>query len=395
MNKKQFLSLLLLLVVVGGLGLYVSRRNNGGWSPAGANPGQPVLADFNVNDVARVRIQQNQALLDLRKKSEIWTVAQRSDYAANFQQISEFILKMHDLKAVQTIEAGPSQRARLEVEEPGKGAKSGTLVEFLDSTDKPVRRFILGKSHTHKSGEASPTGEGGWPDGRYILPALDSAQVDVVSDPLSSAEPKPDQWLDKNFFKIEKPSSIALASTVATNSWKISRDSETAEWKLDASKPGEQIDSAKTSSFASALANPSFSDLATNLAEANSNLAAGLRLTFQTFDHFTYDLVVSTNAGENYLLTVKVAAEPPKERTPGKDEKPDDKKKLDQAFADQRKQSDEKLKREQSYEKWVYQVSKWSLDSVLKERGQLLVEKKPEPKPGATNAPPPEILPQK
>ena len=73
----------------------------------------------------------------------------------------------------------------------------------------------------------------GWPDGRYIMVGTGSKTVAVISDPLSNMEPKPDQWLNKDFFKVEKIRSIAVAYPVATNSWKVTRDSETAnDWKL-------------------------------------------------------------------------------------------------------------------------------------------------------------------
>ena len=75
-----------------------------------------------------------------------------------------------------------------------------------------------------------------------------------------------------------------------------------------------------------------------------------------------------------------MAADIPKERTPGKDEKPEDKAKLDKEFKDQQQKLEDKLAQEQAYEKWVYLVSSWTVDSLLKDRSQLLVEKKGEPK---------------
>ncbi len=70
-----------------------------------------------------------------------------------------------------------------------------------------------------------------------------------------------------------------------------------------------------------------------------------------------------------------------KERTPGKDEKPEDKLKLDKEFNDHKAKLEEKLKAEKAYEKWTYVVSKWSIEPLLKDRKDLLVEKKEEPKP--------------
>jgi hypothetical protein len=85
-----------------------------------------------------------------------------------------------------------------------------------------------------------------------------------------------------------------------------------------------------------------------------------------------------------------VTAQIPKERTPGKDEKPEDKTRLDKEFKDKQKNLEDKLSQEQKYGKWIYLVSNWTFDSLLKDRSQLLVEKKEEPKkdekPAATDS---------
>jgi len=117
-------------------------------------------------------------------------------------------------------------------------------------------------------------------------------------------------------------------------------------------------------------------------------------VTLDTFDNFTYTVNVGQKTNDNYAMTVKVAAQLPNDRTPGKDEKPEDKAKLDKEFKDNQKKLADKLDQEKTYEKWVYLVSSWTLDPVLKERGQLLVEKKDEkkdekPAAASTEVPPP------
>ena len=79
-------------------------------------------------------------------------------------------------------------------------------------------------------------------------------------------------------------------------------------------------------------------------------------------------------------MALAVTAQLPKERTPGKDEKPEDKTRLDKEFKDQQKKLEDKLSQEKSFEKWVYLASNWTFDSLLKDRAQLLVEKKEESK---------------
>ena len=58
---------------------------------------------------------------------------------------------------------------------------------------------------------------------------------------------------------------------------------------------------------------------------------------------------VGTKTNDNFPMTMTVAAELPKERTPGKDEKKEDKEKLDKEFADKHKKDEEKLAQEKQY----------------------------------------------
>lgn len=378
MSQKQLVVLLVLVLVVGGAGLLLVKKQNASW--AGANPaiGKKLLGDFPVNDVAHLAIKQGTNELNLVKK-DIWRVRERENYPANYSEISDFLLKARDLKIVQSEKVGPSQLPRLSLAS-GAGTNSPLVVDFKDQTDKTIRSLSLGKKHTRKSDRPSPFGdmeEGGFPDGRYVKVG-DSDNVILISDALANIEPKPDQWLNKDFFKIEKIRSIAVTSPNPTNSWKLTRETETGEWKLADAKPTEQLDASKASSAANPLATPSFVDV------AGSNSAPVLdkatTAAIDTFDGFTYTLKVGQKTNENYPLIVGVTAQLAKERTPGKDEKPEDKDKLDKEFKEKQKKLEEKLAQDKVFENWVYLVSSWSVDPLLKDRSQLLVEKKEEPK---------------
>src|SRR2546425_8304667 len=119
------------------------------------------------------------------------------------------------------------------------------LVEFKDQKDKTIKSLLLGKKHMKKSDRPSPSpfggemGDEGWPDGRYVKVGNDSENVALISEPLANIEPKPEQWLNKDFFKVEKVRTLAVAFPAATNSWKLSRETESGEWKLAEAKAGE------------------------------------------------------------------------------------------------------------------------------------------------------------
>jgi len=298
MNRKQLFVLLVLVVVLGVAGLVLRRQNQTAWQGSGRQgAAKKLLGELPVNDVAAIVIKGGTNQLDLVRKDNLWRVKQRNDYAANFAEISGFLLKAADLKAVQVEEIGPSQFARYKLLPPGQGTNTAVLVELRDQNGKEIKSLLLGKTHMRKAeGRPSPMGEmgesEGWPDGRYVMVGTGAKTLAVVSDPLSNLEAKPEQWLNKDFFKVEKIRSIAVTYPVATNSWKVTRDTESgSDWKLAEAKPGEQLDSSKTSSFSSALSSPSFNDvLPADTKPAETGLDKPTVVTLTTFDDFTYTL---------------------------------------------------------------------------------------------------------
>ncbi len=396
MNRKQFALLLFLLVVVGLAGLMIYNRQNDFRASGNRDLGKKLLGDFPYNDVAHIALKQGTNEVNLVKKDQLWRVRERNDYPANYSEISDFLLKLADLKVVSSETVGPSQLPRLALV-PGDGTNAALVVDFKDQAEKPIRTLLLGKKHMQKSNRPSPfgdMGESGFPDGRYVKVGSGSGTVELISEAFSNIEPQPAPWLNKDFFKVEKLRAIAVTFPVATNCWKVTRDTETAEWKLGDIKAGEQLDSSKTSGLSSALSSPTFNDV-----ESGPQATAVMGdkptiVTLETFDNFTYTLNVGQKTNDSYALKLTVSAQIPKERTPGKDEKPEDKARLDKEFKDSQKKLEDKLAQEKAYEKWVYLVSSWTFEPLLKERSQLLVEKKEEPKSGGslgqagTNSPP-------
>jgi len=397
MNRNQFSLLLFLVVVLGMAGLIVYNKQNDVGKSGDPAIGKKLLPNLPVNDVASISIKQGTNQVDLIKKEGTWRVSERNDYPANYSEISDFLIKAADLKVVQSDKVGPSQLGRFELI-PGQGTNAALELTLKGQNDKPIQSLLLGKKHLQKSKTPSPygdTGDNGWPDGRYVKVGAKSDTVAVISDPLSNVEPKPEQWLSKDFLKVEKIRNVAVSFAEPTNSWKLSRETETGEWKLADAKPTEQLDSSKTASVSNPLSSPSFTDVDTTSKPEQLGLDKATVVTLDTFDNFTYTLKVGQKTNDNYPLIVAVAAQLPKERAPGKDEKPEDKDKLDKQFKEQQKKLEEKLAQEQAFQNWTYLVSSWTLEPLLKNRSQLLVEKKEEPKkdekPAASVTEPPKL----
>jgi len=382
MNRKQFVILLVLVVALGAWGLNRLRHQSSSWSGGGAGVGQKLLGEFAVNDVAQISISHGTNELTLAKKNDLWRVAQRGDYPANFSEISSLLLKLKDLKVIQTEQVGPSQLPRLEL--ATSGTNSPTIVEFRDASGKAIKTLTLGKKHMKTGQQSSPMDEfgggGGWPDGRYVQASGMKDQVALISDALTDVEPDAGHWLNKDFFKIEKAKTIAVTFPAATNSWKLVRETEGGALKFAEPKAGEELDGGKASGVGNPFSSPTFNDVVVGDTPAQTGLDKPTVVAIETFDGFDYTIKVGAKTNDAYFVTMSLTATLAKERTPGKDEKPEDKARLDKEFADSQKKLNEKLATEKTYEPWTYLVAGWTVDSVLKERSQLLIEKKEEPK---------------
>ena len=385
MNRKQLITLLVVLAIVGGAGLVLLQRHQQSWTESETQIGQKLFKDYKLNDIAAIHIKGDTDLA-LERKDAGWCVQQRGDYPANLTQIKELLIKLGDLKVVQSDPIGASQLARMHLAEPGKGADSAILVELKDAQGKTLQSLLLGKKHTQQSDRPSPMpyGDEGFADGRYVMLGSDTKTVLTISDALNTVDPKAADWLDKDFFKVEKPETISFVSTNSTNSWKLSRASETAPWELAEPKAGEVLDTNKVSSLSSTLNMPNFVDVATDAAPDKTGLDTPLTVTIETFDHFTHTLKVGHKTLENqYDLNVSVTGDIPTARTPGKDEKPDEKTKLDKEFQEKTKQLQDELQKEQALAHWTYLVNNWLVDPFIRDRSQLMVDKKTDKKEAA------------
>ncbi len=398
MNRKQLSLILLAFVLLGGLGLWLRSRDAATYRASTGQMGQKVLGEFDVNAVARVVIRKGTNSLTLAQKDDRWVVAERADYPANFTEVGETLRKLWDLKVVQPIAGplGPSALERLELN-PDATNNPATVVELLDKDGKALRTLLLGKQHRRQPANPSPFGgDEGWPDGRYVMLRGGAANgASVVSETFSNLEPRPESWLNRDFFKVEKPRTIAVAYPDApTNSWKMTRASETNDWTLADLQPDEKLDPSKVSGLGSVLSWPSFEDVVVGQEPAALGLDQPISIEIETTEGFRYQLrAAQKGTEEKYHLMVDVTADFPKERTPGADEKPEDKEKLDKEFKEKTEKLAEKLRNEKALAGRVFLVSKWTLDSVLKKRADFLQAATPAEKPAATSsepAPPPD-----
>jgi hypothetical protein len=368
MNHKTFKILIILLVVLGGAGLLLLWQDLGAWRSDGTKIGFKPFEKLAVAEVAQVRLFDGKGAVDLALKDGRWTVKQRGDYSASVQEIGDLLVKLPDLKVVQTENVGASLLPRLNLVAPAPDAKAegmGTQLELSDKAGKPLGSLLLGKKYVKVEPSPLPIKQE-TPVGRYVL-TTGSPTVLVVSDALKNADAKPEQWLARDFFKADRIKSLAASGDGAT--WKIARKEEFDPWKF--ADGGGELDPSKAVAAVNALAALSFTDIALDVKPEGFDKPRSF--VADTYDNLSYTIKVAHKAGgDDYYLTVAVSGEPPRTRTPEKNEKAADKERLDKQFEEAQKKLDARVKLEKSLAAWTYVVAAKTLEPLLKKRSDLV-----------------------
>ena len=389
MKTQQLAILVAVGLALGGAGLYVRNQQSAGYRQSSAQLGGALLQGVDASTLTGLRITQGTNQLNILKSGNDWTVKERGGYAANFGSIQDFVRKLVDLKATQPIQVGPSRLPILELVAPDKGP--GVLVELLGADGKASRSVLLGKKHTKGGQDDGGGGLGGmggaWPIGRYVMVDNKIETVTLVNEPLANAEPKPDQWLEKEWFKVEQPVSVTITHPEATNSFSLTRTNEFSEWTLVGATAEEKVDTAKTGVFSSLLSSPSFDDVIVDAQPAALGLDQPVQAKIRTSNGWTYTVKIGkAQEGDRYPVQFVTEAQLLTQRNPAKDEKKEETEKFNKDFAEKLKKQQEKLAAEQSRGRWTYLVSKWTIDSLLKKRSELMVDPKKDAAPDNADA---------
>ncbi len=376
MNRKTFLILIGLLVVLGGAGLALFWQDLSAWRSTGTKIGSKPFEKMPVNEVAQIRLYDGKGEVTLALKDGRWVVRQRGDYSASVQDIGDLLVKLPDLKIVQTESVGAPLLPRLNLVAPVGNAKTdakadakaegaGTELELSDQGGKLIGTLLLGKIYVKIEPSPLPIKQE-TPVGRYVLSPGNPAVL-VLSDALKNADAKPEKWLARDFFKAERIKSLAASGDGAP--WKIARKEEFDPWKF--ADGGGELDPGKAVAAVNALAALTFSDVAIDVKA--EQFEKPRTLVAETYDNLVYTVRIAKKPGnEDYYLSVAVGGEPARARAPEKNEKPADKERLDKQFDETLKKLDARLKLEKGLAAWTYVVPAKTLDPLIKTRSELV-----------------------
>jgi hypothetical protein len=373
MNRKQFLVLVIVLLVLGGAGLALIWQDISAYRTSGARIGAKLLPGLKLADVAEIRLQDAKQQATLARQEKGWVVTERGGYPASFQDISDFLIKLVELKVTQSEHVGATLLPRVELAEPGAKEGAGTLIEMKDAGGKPLARLIIGKKVLKKDPmNPLPAAKDGVPAGRYVLPPNAKDTVVVVSDPLNSVTASPGRWLSKDFFKADRIRTLAVGPEGAAPRWKITRAEEWGQWKFAAG--GGALNPSAAVGAVNKLGSLGFDDVAANAkAEATDKPVVAV---VETFDNLVYRVkAAKRKKDDDYLVSFTVTGEPPKSRVPEKGEKKEDAERRDKEFAESRKRLAERIASEKALAKWTYVVGARELEPLLASRSDMTARK--------------------
>ncbi len=340
-----------------------------------------LLPDLAVNDIKKIRIREGDKQVNLGLADGKWSVAERNNYPASFDKIRRALTSLQDLKIAggQPISKDSLASLKLLSLDDGSAENTGLQFDLMNEKGETLASFIVGKG-IESSGGASADSFSGPEEQRFIRVAKEDGTAWLVSEGFSELKPNPQDWIDKSFIDVRKLKSVQIASF-----WGAERKDENSEFTLMEPKNSDELDTAKAGGLANLLSNPTFNDILPKDKGTPEFMKGAITAKLTTFEDFNYevrllDVKEPGKEGESKdFLTFSVSANIPSERTPEKDEKEEDKKKKDEAFTSRKKELEEKLAKEKSLEGWVFEVSNYTVNTLLKKRSEILRDKTPAP----------------
>jgi Domain of unknown function (DUF4340) len=376
-NQKQFILVLIVLVVLVAGGAGVAWWKRASYEVADTRVGQKLIADFKVADVTQIAIADAQGAVTLARGERGWTVKERGDFPADFDPVRDLLVKLAELKVVQTEGLTDAIKPRMQLAAPGSGAKpeeTGVTVKLQGRDGKNIADMVLGKRMFKPSQMAGIGGEG-LPSGRYVWVASDPQRVNVVSEPFSNVTSKPQQWHARELLRVEHVKAIAAIGPDGKEKWSVAKDSEAGDWKL---RGAGKLDPGKAQDAASTLYGVQINDVPATVSDSEAGFDKPTRIRAETFDGWTYELAIGKPAAnDRYYVKSTVNGSVPESRTAPAEEKAEEKEKADKQFTERKEMLAAKLEREKALSGRTVLLAKSTVEPLLRDRSALLVVDKP------------------
>lgn len=401
MSKVQVLTLWIIAALLAGAVIAVkATQNKGADAVTAITPGQKLLPKFPARDVAALTIKGVDQSVTVRRNGDAWVVNERSDYPANTAMLGDFLNTLVELKAAQGLEAGATYNERFGMDaKASEEAGHGLHLTFKGADGKELATLALGKASDSGGGDPFSM-MGGGRSGRYVRVHTDPDSVYVVEETFPRITANPKDWLSEDFLQVKNIKRMTLRATDddSFEPWSLVRSNTNGDFTMETLADGEEMNPNATNPLKNIFSFARFEDVVPEDEAAKlRDLNQDRQVVITTFDGFTYTIDMApkravtpaageptppTTGNENFLLSVKISATFPEKRAPATDETPEDAKKKDEAFTQQQQELKKQLAAQKKLEGRVYEVTNWTVNSLIKNRSEL-VQAKTSPEPGA------------
>lgn len=326
-------NLILLVVIAGLLAGWAAWTLRPRSKPENALIGAKVLPNLPINRVAKITLTTPNETFTLAKVKGIWAVANRFNYPAAFDKISDSLLQLSELKIGQVMNtADQAQKGAFALLDPAQATprkeQVGTRVELRDEKDGLLAAFLIGKPFLRSApegGMGGPLSYGGdYPDGQYVQ--TQDGHAVLVAKTLDRFTGDVKNWLASDFVNVGAADIQAITVSGPDRApIALTRTNETAAFTLEGLKSEEgALDSAKANQMSGALNFLGFDDIADPALPINVTgmdrpvvfeaktrqgqiytLRIGNTLTNDTFDRYVQVTVAMQTPAENKNDTVK------------------------------------------------------------------------------------------
>jgi len=375
MKGKTFL---ILLAAAGVLGILLLIRFGDGTGSGEVKMGERLFADFPVNEVATVTLADSENRVTLVKGETVWQVQERDGYPADFDELSDLVVKIARLKIGRSFPGTPESLARLNLLPPSDSAAAarGRQITLTDQAGTTLADLLVGQIRETDAGATA---------GQY-LKRSDADTVYLVDGNFRFLRTAPAQWLKREILNIQADE-VATVAVYAADSTDplvtLSRPGRGEAARMTPVPAGRLADPLKIQQVIDALAPLAVDDVHAAEATGSVEQTASARLEYHLYDGRRISIFPEHDGQDRY--TLRVAADEsalastgsgaPRPASP--DAEPPHEPGVTPDAAAGAVKTAQQINDELG--PWVFSVKKWLHDSFVTDPEKLLQEPEEEP----------------
>lgn len=202
-------TLVTLVILLGLLGLVAWYNQQQSQRQSAASSGGQVLGDFDPNAVARLHVISGTATVELARVESGWTVVSLWNAPANFDQLSELLRKLGNMKVGEVIRGGTET-----LEEFGLSSDSNTVpaiparLVLFGEGGSALGDLVLGQPRMPSSMDNFAM-----PDSQYVR--LGDGPVLLVAPFIEYVPRRAEDWLDRKVLEIQADQVTSVQASLA------------------------------------------------------------------------------------------------------------------------------------------------------------------------------------